>query len=85
MDLLVFYEMSCLFGGRGPERAKKIKPEPPKSTENEPLGLLKGPIAAPLRFMQALLPANVEQFVRKGSVFLTGWLIVFWQTVFPVI
>ena len=58
-----------LFGARGLEenknwKAKKNKnrkssPNPPKSTENDPLGLLRGPIGASLRSTQAPPPENV--------------------------
>jgi hypothetical protein len=34
------------------KQMKNINPETPKSTENDPLGLLKGPIGAPQQFMQ---------------------------------
>ena len=53
MYLFVVSGLFVFFSARGHEECQKIKPDPPKkSTENDPLGLLKGPIGASLRFMQ---------------------------------
>ena len=48
----------CFFGAWGPEKkeakqSRKSSPNPPKSTANDPLGLLKGPIGASLRLMHS--------------------------------
>ena len=56
---VVFLILFVFVGARGPEKKVKMtktirnsSPNTPKSTENDPLGLLKGPIGASLRFIQ---------------------------------